>query len=316
MVAYLSKEIYIHYCDNNIEKIPLYYTPRWLNAVCDDLWDAVVVKDDHTVYGIMPLHIKKKVFLTCILQPKFTPFQGPLIFYPNNLTKTESRNSFLKKILTLVFDALPKHHLLKIKLHHTILDWQPMKWKNFKQSSRYTYIIDTNQSINQLFENISSKTRNQINSAKETLSISEDNDLTTLFDLTQQTFLKQGLKNPYSILDFQKMKSASHYAFVMHAEDSSKNIQAAMMFLGDHQYLYGQVAGRLDNAHSGAMALLLWNGILRAKELGLKYDFEGSDLSSVEPLYRSFGGDHVPYFSLYKSDSKLIDTLMLLLNKL
>jgi hypothetical protein len=59
---------------------------------------------------------------------------------------------------------------------------------------------------------------------------------------------------------------------------------------------------------SGAGILLIYESIKFTKEvLGLNcYDFEGSMIESVEEVRRSCGGVQTPYFSVSKTNSRLL----------
>ena len=52
---------------------------------------------------------------------------------------------------------------------------------------------------------------------------------------------------------------------------------------------------------SGAISILLWRAIQDMAAKGLAFDFEGSMLPQVEPLYRAFGATPKHYFQIQKT---------------
>ena len=67
------------------------------------------------------------------------------------------------------------------------------------------------------------------------------------------------------------------------------------------------IGGDTELRTSGAIPLLLWEGVKRAGARGLKFDFEGSMLPKVEPVFASFGATQVPYFRLRKGRKRWIE---------
>jgi len=60
---------------------------------------------------------------------------------------------------------------------------------------------------------------------------------------------------------------------------------------------------------SGAVQLLLWNGIQLAIEKHLNFDFEGGMMPNIENIFRAFGGKMVAYHKIYKGGNKFFKLL-------
>ena len=52
----------------------------------------------------------------------------------------------------------------------------------------------------------------------------------------------------------------------------------------------------------GANELLIFECIKFAKAHSKFFDFEGSMLEPIDSFYRKFGGDHRPYYKIYKNN--------------
>ena len=66
----------------------------------------------------------------------------------------------------------------------------------------------------------------------------------------------------------------------------------------------------------GITQLLLWEAIKKAKEKCPQFNFEGSMLLNIEPVFRRFGGKQKAYNIIYKDSNKFISLIRLLTGKL
>jgi len=77
---------------------------------------------------------------------------------------------------------------------------------------------------------------------------------------------------------------------------------ASLFLVWDNKRAYYLGDGINENS-KGTMSLLIWYAIKFSKELGLKeFDFEGSNIPTIEMYFRKFGGHIKPVF--YISDKK------------
>jgi len=79
------KEKYKIFCDSN-DSLPIFAKSWWLNAVAgNDNWDVLLYIVDKKIIASFPYYLRKKKFFFRILTiPKFTPFFGPFIVFPEN----------------------------------------------------------------------------------------------------------------------------------------------------------------------------------------------------------------------------------------
>ena len=69
-------------------------------------------------------------------------------------------------------------------------------------------------------------------------------------------------------------------------------------------YLMGGI--HPDFKDMGGMDIVQFESIKFALESGRAFDFEGSMIESIEKYFRSFGAIQTPYFSISKTNSKLL----------
>jgi hypothetical protein len=86
------------------------------------------------------------------------------------------------------------------------------------------------------------------------------------------------------------------------ARDPQGRVHAILYHVYDSKCMYYLMQGS-DPAlrSSGAALLAQWHAIQYAASVTDVYDFEGSMLENVEPLFRSFGAAQKPYFTIFKS---------------
>ncbi|MGI6455403.1 MAG: hypothetical protein ACOX5R_07225 [bacterium] len=136
-----------------------------------------------------------------LTNPILTQFLGPTIIYPHNQSY-RNRLSYEKKIFFDLIDRLPKFDYFSQNFSYSITNWLPFYWKGFKQSTRYTYVIEDVKDLDKVFGNISSKYRNKIRKAERCVNIYEDLDAETFFKLNELVFERQGMQISYKSVFF------------------------------------------------------------------------------------------------------------------
>lgn len=304
-----DKERYRRLCQTE-SSIPLFCRDWWQDAVCgENNWNVVLVERGGTIAGVLPYYLDSRYGLDCIRNPKLTQFTGPWLSYPPG-QKYHSRLSFEKEILSELIDKLPPFDSFTQGFHYSVANWLPFCWKGFRQTTRYTYIIEDLSSPDDLFSAFRSNIKTDIRKAEKALRVVYDNDVERFFHLNKLTFDRQNLSMPYELTFLQRVDSACverGCRKVFFAEGSDGAVHAAVYLVWDKQsayYLMGGADPALRN--SGATSLLLWEAIQFAATVTRKFDFEGSMLEPVERFFRSFGAVQKPYFHVSKVNSRLI----------
>ncbi len=305
-----NKAQYKQFCEQH--HLPIFYQPWWLDIVSSS-WDTVIYKKSTTVFGVFPFELKRKFGLTYLLPPTLTPQLGPWVIYPEG-QKINTKLGFEKEVVQGLIRDLPKHHLSIIKLHPSFTNTQPLQWEKYSSSVKYTFLlraIKNNESS--IYEQLSSNTRKNIKKASRNIEVSSSDHVETLIELSNQTFSRQGLKNPYSskvIKElFHKIKEKNQ-GDIMLATDENGNNHAALLLVWDKHSAYYLIGGS-DSTYrnSEAMSLLMWKAIEKASLMVDNFDFEGTMLESVERFIRGFGGEQTPYYQLVKSNPNWLKSL-------
>lgn len=309
------KERYTEFA-KQYDQIPIFMQPWWLDTVCGkDNWDVILIEKNGKIQAAWPLFFSVSKSLKIITNPKLSPHLGPLLIYPKGL-KYQARLSFEKKAFEQLINLLPKYDYLKIGFDYQIKNWLPFYWKSFSQSTHFSYIIKDTSNLEMIKSGLQDNTRRQINKPKIQVSLKTTDNIELLYNLTKKTFERQNRNTPYSlafIKDLHQIAHSNNQCEIVYALDSEDRIHSSALFVWDHESVYYLVGGSdPEHRNSGAMSLVIWEGIKLASEKGLQFDFEGSMIEPIERFFRSFGATQVPYFSLSKVGNRKTEILFLL----
>ncbi len=301
------KAHYRELCKSN-ESVPLHLRPRWLDAVCGkDDWDVALATDGgKRVTGVMPYFQTRRWGMPVIQLPPLTSYGGPWLFYPQKADlKLHSRYSFENKTLTELLRKLPQTVFFQQNFRPEIQNWLPFRWAGFRQSTRYTYVLDPVKEVGEFSRSLTSGTRKKIKQAGEQFSVAGERDLGLLYDFYQLTCQRRGIRPgaDFTVLTrlYQALDLRGQCELLVARRRSDNQPMAAQLITNDGRQasllLGGQAIGR-DTGHLNY--LMLYESVRQALLHGQSVDFEGSMDPGVEQVFRSFGGRMVPYFQVWK----------------
>ncbi len=314
-----NKSRYIEFCRNN-DDIPIFHSPWWLDIVSDN-WNVVLSFDRNgNIVGAMPYSQENKYGISVITQPKLTPYLGPLLVYPENMTKKKTLYSYENKHLDELISKLPSNKIYQyIKFLPSLDNWYPFYFTGYEQSTRYTYILEDIKKHDEIWAGLTNTLRHQIKTAMDKVIISQENDIFSVFSLVQESYKRQGVN--YTITDdmLKKMQKELYdrgQGQIFAARDHSGQLYSAALLIWDSKkcYLLGLGTDR-KYVLSYSTKLLIWELIKYASQRLDIFDFEGSMLPGVESLFRSFGGTRTPYFEVKKYKNRFVKSLFAIANR-
>jgi len=294
------------------EKLPIFMQPFWLDSVCVNglKWDVILYEKGGEIWGSFVYVVKKKFGFNLIIMPKLTPFLGPYIKYPKK-QKYYKKLSWEKKILDYFINNLPKFDYFNMNFHYSITNWLPFYWRGFKQTTRYTYLIDNNLTIEDLSKNFETDIRRRRRKAEKNGVIVKNSDnIKLLYELSIKTFKRQGISIPYSFEFLNDVyQNNKNNIKINLAKYKDKYIAGNLLLVDEKSVIY--LIGGIDEKFKdiGAMDLIQYESIKFALENNKIFDFEGSMIESIEKYFRSFGAVQKPYFNILKSNSKIINLI-------
>jgi hypothetical protein len=309
-----DKEKYIALCHKE-KNIPIFMQPWWLDVVCDKgKWQVCLYEKNSEIWAASVYFVRQKAGLSYIVQPPLTPYSG-IWWKETAFAKKHQQYQHVKTILNQWITQFPKVTFFQQQYTYTLTDWQPFYWNGFQQTTRYTYILNLLQGSEPLYSQFHDTTKRKIRKATESpleiLRFESETD-TAIFDafyhLNTLTFQKQGLKNPISAPFFKRLdhvlKEKQQRTLYL-ARDATGRYYATLYLVYDSKTAY-YLAGGVDTSilQNNALFLLLWKAIQDAAQRVPTFDFEGSMLPQIEPIFRSFGATQMPYFRIFKAKNR------------
>jgi hypothetical protein len=284
----------------------LFHTTWWLDTVAGDRYDILFIKEKEEIVAAWPLTYNKLMGLHLITLPQLTPKLGIMLAPSSKIKYAEQLSKEINLIANLI-NLLPKHFLFYQRFSPEFTNWLPLYWANFKQTTRYTYVIENLSDLNKVWQNLRSNAKNHIRKAIENkLKVVTNLSLEKLLDLNQLTYNRQKLAVPYSREYVRRIDQAcqKHGARkIFFAVDSEGSLHAAVYLVYDKKTAYYLLGGSNPELRSsGAQYLALWEAIKFAATVSQSFDFEGSMHSNIEPVFRGFGGVQKPYMEITRGN--------------
>ena len=311
-----NKEIYRQLCLEQTN-IPLFLQAWWMDAVCNDDWDVLLAKNNDKIEGVLVYSLIQKAGFKLIINPQLTQNSGLWLNYPQKMSAMQKLD-FEKRVCNILIDGIEKMDLAYYDqcFHYSFGNWLPFYWRNFTQTTRYTYQIKDISDTDQCFKNFSYAKRKQIKKAEKALSID--------FSLSPLEFyihLKENLAKKKQDVFYSEQKFLNLYAkaterkqaFIISASDSEDKIHAALFIVWDNMSAYNLISSiDPDCKSSGASTLVVWEAIKYLSGKTQIFDFEGSMDENIENSFKQFGTEQVPYFRIIKEKSQIFKALLAL----
>lgn len=301
-VIVLSEKHFLHW-DSFVDESPqgdVFCYSWWLNAITKgDFKILAIFEDEEIVAGIPLAYINGKVN-----EPPLTRTLGPL--FKNLAHLTEHKQTTKKRQwLTALIGNIPIGEVEQFCTSHTFTDWLPFRWRGFRQTTRYTYLINyKNKDEAKLWSDLSRGVKETIaKSRKAELFIKHTEDLLSFYHLIELTYKRQDLKFRFSYDDFKRLDDevVEHQKrIIITVFDEQKHEHAAIYLVFSDKSAYALLsAGNPDLRHLGGQTLVMWEAIKYFHDKVEYFNFGGSDIERIENHLKGFGGVLTPYFHIF-----------------
>ncbi len=258
-----------------------------------------VIKNNELL-AVMPVPVHQKfMFLKVVAPPRLTPYLGPVFKdeilkgkLPSVISKIKEINSYFAKVLKNHY-----HLVINYPFSPWHVDLQPYKWAGFRVGVHYTYIINLAQSLKEIWAEMDKRKRNEIRKAESLTPEVVEDDIDSFLELNVITFRRQGVSYDLRALWGRLFEECSSRGQCKVWTAFVRGEPMASLFLvWDEKQAY-YLGGGINENSKGLMSYLVWNAIKFSKEKGLNvFDFEGSDVPSIEQYFRQFGGEITPVY--------------------
>ena len=306
-----SKECYRQLCAEK-ETIPLFMQAWWMEAVSEGKnWNVIFSKKNDCIVGVLVYHYVTKFGFKFIVQPQLTQYNGIWIDYPENLASYK-RLSLEKEVISDLIAQLESRKFVYYSqnFHCSVTNWLPFYWKNFRQTTRYTYQIKDISNPDKCFEQFVPVKKQHISKAEKHLSVDYSMSGEEFYSIAKQNLDKSNQKIFYSknlFLNLYNSCCSHQQGLILAVRDSDSHLHAAVFIVWDNMsayYLITTISPKFRS--SGASSLMVWEAVKKASKTSKTFDFEGSMNENIEHSFRQFGAEQVPYFAITKHNSFLL----------
>ena len=186
----------------------IFQEPWWLDAVAPGQWDELIVKRNNAIVARMPYVIKKRYGFTLLITPNLTQTLGPWIQQPRGKYVTQLAEQ--RKLLIELIDNLPPFDYFHQNFNYSVTDWLPFYWRDFQQTTMYTYMIEDLSNIDSIWDNMKDSARNIIRKAKKAdIKVEQSDNIDLFLELNKLTFTRQGMPHLYSVDYIKRFDAAA-----------------------------------------------------------------------------------------------------------
>lgn len=179
-------------------------------------WDYLKIVEKHTGYKLLPYGVYAGEELICIFPLFYKNYFGlKMLFSPPpriclpylgfvmspvyDTLKERKKESYLNDVVKEINKviAILSAGYISISTVPGYMDARPFKWTNFDVNLNYTYRIDLDRNVNEIWDGFSKDCRQRIKSInKLDVRLEESKDIDHFYRLMYNTYHQQGLNSP------------------------------------------------------------------------------------------------------------------------
>jgi hypothetical protein len=303
------KEIDPAQWDAFIEASPqgmIYHKYHYISALADT-WQASVLRNGPQYLAVFPFAMKRKYGIRYTLQPVFAQYWG-ICLAPMN-SKISRAFELRKQHIQAVLEKLPRDIRLFEHSFSPAFDYPlPLLWNKYQLTPRYTYQINLDRPIDDVWSEFAENTRRDIRKAeKSKITVQDHDQFDTIMDIGNRSWgnkIKNVKPEEYARLKrvYEHFRESGESYLLTAMADTGEAAAGILFFVHKDTTIYYFGGTAPEYKHSGAMSLIIWEAIKKAHAAGYKvFDFDGSMIEPIERFLRGFGAVPVPYLSVKKN---------------
>jgi hypothetical protein len=297
-----NKQRYIQFCAEHLD-IPIFSQPWWLDAVCPDQWDVILIEKSNRIVASFPYYKTKiRNIFTYIGMPPLTQKLGPYIVYDVNKKTEDKRINYEHEIYNEIISRIPQCDEFMVSFDQGYKNWLPFYWQGFKQTTRYTYILDNIKDYDNIAQKYAKSKKQPIQKAKEKLKFKYDLSKDVFYTYFTNVIHERNKEVGFSKELFFRLYDAIYMhraGRVFYCDDEKNNIHAINMIVWDMKSAYYLLAMRKKEYNtSGGTEFLIDEIIKYVAQFVDCFDFEGSMIKGVEESYRRYGAHQAEYYQI------------------
>lgn len=273
----------------SLSAFSIYHEDWWLDAVTDGNWREAVVEDRGAIVGRMPYILERKAGVRISRLPSLVRTLGPVIA-PAVAAETPSLGRRLD-IADALIDQLPTLAWFEQLFDPRIDEGNAFARRGYAVGHAYTFVIPAGRTEDELWNDVTFKTRNHIRKAARALTvapISDPEEFCRFYDANlggQRNYHGTRMRRLVPII-LQRNAGT-----LLGARTPNGDLVAAVCAVWDNSAArYLLATRRSDLAGGGATMLLIWEVIRVACQRGIGFDFDGITSPASLEFLAAFGG--------------------------
>ncbi|WP_429250818.1 GNAT family N-acetyltransferase [Paraburkholderia sp. GAS333] len=256
--------------------------------------------------GEMPYLLVTKGVWKVSEMPMLTRCLGPVIRSSGGNADDEWRHRF--NVCDKLVKQLPPSAFFEQQMDPRVSEAEAIAFafNQFKVSVNFTLKIFPEQAEQDTWTHMRPNTRNVIRRASEQLSVQEircAKDFVRFYDANLGVRQQRNMYGSSMMegLLAEVIKRDAGKLLGCYGKDGQ--LQAAVAVVADNTALYYFLSSRKQDAHGGAVSLLIWTAIRLAHERQLVFDFDGISNQGILMFLSGFGGKLVRRFEIRRMRS-------------
>ncbi len=274
----------------------IFHEPWWLNATSGDHWHMAVVKAGEEIIGEMPYTLTKNGLWTLSYLPPITRTLGPVIKRQSGDSGSDwcHRMEVTRKLIA----QLPKCAHFQQVADPLVSEAEAAAFlvAGYDVSVQLTLKIPAGVDEDAAWRGLRWNTRNRVRRSSEKFAVQEIPSVDKFVDFYEANLAVRKLDNVYGSTVMRRLLTEvirRDAGTVLGSFDAGGALVAATALVWDRVNAYYVLTTRQADAHSGAVALLVWQAMRLARERKLEIDFDGASTAGILQFLAGFGGHPV-----------------------
>lgn len=288
-------------------------------------WDFLKIVEKHSDCSLIPYGVYKGDKLICLFPLFVKTYMGKkFVFSPPPRTgipclgflmseiydtvKQSRKESYLDNAIEEVSDELKKlsPSYVSIATVHRFTDIRPFKWKGYDIGITYTYMIDLDRPIDQIWKSFDDTCKKKLkNCDKYSLTMKEVSDAKQFYDIMARRYIEQGLRFPVKSSEYLQELMAAYpdnlKMYFLYNGDQIVGNELICMYKDTLTIWLGESTIQKDIP---ATYYMRWELIKKAKAEGFKHlEIEGGNTRRLCANKALFNPTLEPGFLVTKRDT-------------
>jgi hypothetical protein len=270
----------------------IFHEPWWLDIATGGNWKLASVRDKQgQVVAEMPYSVTRNGIWEISKMPPLTRTLGPVIADSEEGACSDWRHRY--GIMKGLIAQLPECAYFHQRFDPRISDVLAVSLHGFEVSVSFTLTIEPGKLESDVWAGLRQNTRNLIRRASEQLVVRQVLDADVFGDFYDANLDRRNRGNMYGSSVMRQLVRACivrNSGMVLGAFGPNDDLCAGIVLIWDASAMYYLLSSRTNEAHGGAISLLLWAAICDARERNLTFDFDGISNAGIFQFLSGFGG--------------------------